>query len=175
MDAPTAFLAALAITTAGGAVTAFTVRAGVTMVRAQSTLGQEAWHRTHRQRREAYAEFGTIAARIATIVGLWTALPAAARPEQRDQARGYLRNLERQLGVVMLGGGRDVQTAAQQLVDQCTRLVHGLDVGAASSPAENATSALALPFLQACREYLDAESARHFGTAARRAPRLSSM
>ncbi|MFI8308526.1 hypothetical protein ACIF80_35035 [Streptomyces sp. NPDC085927] len=174
MDAPTAFLAALAITTAGGAVTAFTVHAGVVMVRAQSTPSREAWHRAHRQRREAYAEFGIIAARIATIVGLWPALPTAARPEQRDQAGRYLRILERQLGVVMLGGGQEVQIAAQQLVDQCTRLVHGLDVDAAPGPAEGATSALTLPFLQACQEYLDAESARHFGTAARRAPRLSS-
>lgn len=63
----------------------------------------------------------------------------------------------------MLDGGPDVKAAAQQLLDECARLVHGLDLDASTGPLDTAPRGLTMPFLHACREYLETESERHFG------------
>lgn len=163
MDAPTAFLAALAITTAGGAVTTRTIRLRAKRSAADSQRDGEAYRHTHDRRRETYVEFSMTAGRIADAVALWADTPAAARPGVLDEARAHLQEL------------RTLHAAA--VVANSERLVDGLDLDADPAP-ELLTLALSerqsLPFLRACREYEEAESARYFGVAVRRAPRLST-
>ncbi|MGX4694716.1 hypothetical protein [Streptomyces sp. JNUCC 63] len=155
MDSTAAFAAAFAVTAAGGIVAYYVVRTGVAASSRRAS--------TNLRRAEAFLAFVEPAVEIAGIVDRWPALPTAARFEERDQARGHLQDLEQRLGAVLLEGGPDVQAAALQLVEECARLVHGLDVDAGPGPAGDPTSALTIPFIDACREYLDDQADRSFG------------
>jgi hypothetical protein len=139
----------------------------------------EAYRRIHDRRRETYAEFATTANQITNAVALWPATPAAARPGVLDEARARLQELHAQHTAVLLDSSPAVRDAAAAVVAECERLVDGLDLDADLIPELQTASlrewdALTLPFLRACREYQEAESARYFGVAVRRAPRLST-
>ncbi|MFC9280890.1 hypothetical protein [Streptomyces collinus] len=179
MDAPTAFLAALAVTAAGGAVTTRMIRLSARRATLDFQRDGEAYRRVHDRRRQTYAEFATTAGRIADTVALWPATPPAARPGVLDEARTRLQELHARHAAVLLDSGPAVRDAAAAVVADCERLVDGLDLDADLIPELQAASlrgwdALTLPFLRACREYQEAESARYFGVAVRRAPRLST-
>lgn len=163
MDALTAFVVAFAVTAAGGAAAHFLVRASATAAREQRAPDGAAWRETHRRRAETFAGFVEPAEQIGYILKTWPVLSPKARRPQREAAREHLRTLERRQGLVALDSGPDVQAAAQQLLDACTRLVHGLDVDAPPGPADTTRRRLTMPFLDACREYLDAESEQYFG------------
>ncbi|MFF4057670.1 hypothetical protein ACFYZ0_18175 [Streptomyces sp. NPDC001708] len=177
MDAPTAFLAALAITAAGGAVTTRTIRLRAKRAAADFQRDGEAYRRTQDRRRETYVEFSMTAGRIADAVALWADMPAAARPGVLDEARAHLQELRTRHAAVLLDSSPAVREAAAAVVANSERLVDGLDLDADPAP-ELLTLALSerqsLPFLRACREYREAESAPYFGVAVRRAPRLST-
>ncbi|MFD9395023.1 hypothetical protein ACFWBB_31125 [Streptomyces sp. NPDC060000] len=163
MDATTAFIAAFAVTAAGGAVAHFVVRAGATAAREQRVPDGAAWRQIHQRRAQSYAEFVEPVDQIGHILETWPALPPAARQPQRKAAYERLQTLGHRQGAVILDGGPDVQAAARQLVDACERLVRGLDLYAPPGPVDTSVHGLSMPFLTACREYLDAESERHFG------------
>jgi hypothetical protein len=163
MDSTAAFVAAFAVTAAGGVAAHFAVRAGAAPIRAQRVPDGAAWREIHQRRAETYAEFAAPADQIGNILETWPVLSPATRQSQRETARKHLQTLERRHGLVMLDGGPDVQAAAQQLLDECARLVHGLDLDAPTDPLGAAPRRLTMPFLRACREYLEAESERHFG------------
>ncbi|MFI7415300.1 hypothetical protein ACIBU0_42370 [Streptomyces sp. NPDC049627] len=161
MDATTAFVAAFAVTAAGGVAARFLVRAGAAP--AQPVPDGSAWRQTHQRRAATYAEFAEPADQISHILETWPALPPAARQPQRVAAYEHLQTLGHRHGAVLLDGGPHVQAAAQQLRDECERLVRGLDLHAPPGPVDESVRGLSMPFLRACREYLDAESERHFG------------
>ncbi|MFJ4084947.1 hypothetical protein ACIP2Z_39140 [Streptomyces iakyrus] len=163
MDATTAFVAAFAVTAAGAVAAHFLVRAGAAPTRAVRVPDGAAWRQTHQRRAAVYAEFVEPADQIGHILETWPALPPAARQPQRQAAYEHLQTLAHRQGAVLLDGGPDVQTAAQQLRDECERLVRSLDLYAPPGPVDETVRGLSLPFLRACREYLDAESERHFG------------
>ncbi|MFF8399869.1 hypothetical protein [Streptomyces sp. NPDC016172] len=182
MDAPTAFLAALlvafAAAAAAGAVTTRMIRLSAKRAAEEFQRDGEANRRLHDQRTETYVDFATTAAQITDAVTLWPATPREARPDVLDQARAHLRELHDQHAAVLLDSGPDVQAAAAVVVAECQRLVDGLDLDADPAPEAMLLAArgreLTLPFLRACREYQEAELARYFGVAVRRAPRLST-
>jgi hypothetical protein len=177
MDAPSAFLAALAITAAGGALTARMIRLSAARTARDFQRDGEAYRRVHERRTETYAEFATAADRLTNAVALWPATPAAARPDVLDQAHAHLREVHARHAAVLLDSGPDVQAAAAVVVAECERLVNGLDLDVDPAPEVMLVATrgheLTVPFLRACREYQEAESARYFGAAVRRAPRLS--
>ncbi|MFK0159044.1 hypothetical protein ACIQVK_44120 [Streptomyces sp. NPDC090493] len=162
MDATTAFVAAFAVTAAGGVAAHYLVRAGAAPTRAPRVPDGAAWRQTHQRRVETFTDFAEPADRIGYIVRTWPALPPRARQPQRVEAYEHLRTLEQRHGAVMLEGDPDVQAAAQQLVEECARLVRGLDFYAPPGPLVPSLR-LTQPFLAACREYLEAESERYFG------------
>ncbi|GAA3887215.1 hypothetical protein ACWDWT_21495 [Streptomyces sp. NPDC003343] len=173
MDAIAAFAAALTVTAAGAAVVHYAVRAGASAVREQIAPDTEEWKRSHNRRRDTFAEFAAPAEQIGHILETWPALSPLARQPQRKAAYGHLKTLERRQGLILLEGGPDVRAAAQQLLDECTRLVRRLDPYAPPGPIDATPRGLAMPFLRACREYLEAESERHFGLQVRR--RLTAL
>ncbi|MGW5285298.1 hypothetical protein ACWERI_38705 [Streptomyces collinus] len=121
-----------------------------------------AWLHAQQLRFETYVEFVRTAREIGMVAGLWPALPAVARPGQQETAHAHLRALELREGLVALGSGREVVSAAGQLVAECRRLVDGLDVDPPSGPAIP-TPMLTVALLVVCRMHLDAEEAQHFG------------
>jgi hypothetical protein len=161
MDSTTAFLAGLAVTAAGGIVAHFVVRAGAAGPRAQRVPDGSAWLETHQRRVRTFADFAAPADQIAHIVALWPALPAEARPAQRDQAREHMQLLERRRGAVMLDSDKFVQAAATDVVERAAYFVQCLrHDDAEPGPADPLKHSLTL-FLVAGRELLDAESERH--------------
>ncbi|MGM9470341.1 hypothetical protein [Streptomyces murinus] len=120
-----------------------------------------AWLHAQQLRSETYVEFVRTAREIGMVAGLWPALPGVAWQGQ-ETARAHLRALELREGLVALGSGCEVASAAEQLVAQCRRLVDDLDVDAPSGPA-TPTPMLTVAFLVACRMHLAAEEAQHFG------------
>ncbi|MGA5127671.1 hypothetical protein ACPCAG_30770 [Streptomyces pseudogriseolus] len=176
MDAATAFLAALAVTTAGGAVAARTLRLSARRAAGDFQRDGEAHRRAHARRTATYVDFATAADRIGDAVALWPATPAAARPGVLDEARGRLQELHARHGAVILDSSPAVRDAAAAVVADCERLVDGLDLDADPGPdllALAERGRLTMPFLRAGRAYQEAESARYFRGAVRRAPRLS--
>ncbi|MGW4087049.1 hypothetical protein ACWEGS_28855 [Streptomyces sp. NPDC004822] len=161
MDATTAFVAALAVTAAAAVAARLLPRAGV--ARGQRVPNRTVWRQTHQRRTATYADFAEPADQIEHVLERWPALPPAARQSQRKAAYDHLQTLGHRQAAVILDGDPDVQTAAQQLRDECERLVRRLDLYAPPGPVDESVRGLSLPFLRACREYLDAESERHFG------------
>ncbi|QFG13340.1 hypothetical protein SEA_GILGAMESH_148 [Streptomyces phage Gilgamesh] len=161
MDSTTAFVAALVAAAAGGAVGSLAVRRSTP--HRQPAADPAAWQRTHQRRAEAYAEFAEPAEQISHILETWPALSPASRQPQRKAAYEHLQTLGHRHDVVILDAGPDVRAAAQQLRDECDRLVRRLDLYAPPGPVDDSVRDLAMPFLRACREYLEAESDRHFG------------
>ncbi|MFD4977268.1 hypothetical protein [Streptomyces sp. NPDC058424] len=154
MDSTAASTAAFAVTAAGGIVAYYVVRTGLAATSRRAS--------TNLRRAETFLAFVEPALEITDIVDRWPTLPTAARFEERDQGRGHLQDLEQRLDAVLLEDGPDVQTAALQLLEECARLVHGLDVDAEPGPAGDSTSALTIPFTDACQEYLDDQAHRPF-------------
>ncbi|MEU6009553.1 hypothetical protein [Streptomyces sp. NPDC047453] len=159
MDSTAASTVAFAVTAAGGIVAYYVVRTGLAATSRRAS--------TNLRRAETFLAFVEPALEITDIVDRWPTLPTAARFEERDQARGNLQDLEQRLDAVLLEDGPDVQTAALQLLEECARLVHGLDVDAEPGPARpgpagDSTSALTIPFTDACRECLDDQAHRPF-------------
>ncbi|OVZ99545.1 hypothetical protein B9W64_37775 [Streptomyces sp. CS159] len=177
MDAPTAFLAALAVTAAGGAAAARMIRLSAKRAAGDFQRDGEAYRRIHARRTQTFADFATAADQVTDAVMLWPATPPAARPAVLDDVRAHLQELHARHAAVLLDSGPAVQAAAAAVVADCERLVDGLDLDADPAPEllplERARTGLTLPFLRACREYQEAESARYFAVAVRRAPRLS--
>ncbi|MFD5856100.1 hypothetical protein [Streptomyces chartreusis] len=163
MDATTAFVAAFSVTAAGVVAARSLVRDGAAPARNPRVPDGTAWRQTHQRRKAMYAEFAEPADQIGDILETWPALPPAARQAQRQAAYEHLQTLGHRQGAVILDGGPDVQATAQQLRDECEQLVRRLDVYAPPGPVDETVRGLSLPFLRACREYLDAESERHFG------------
>ncbi|MCG8971812.1 hypothetical protein [Streptomyces sp. CL12-4] len=161
MEPALAFVATFATAFAGGAVGSLAARAG--LGRRQRNPDAAAWRQLHQRRAQTYADFAESADQIQHIVGMWAALPPAVRQDQRKAAYAHLRILEHRQDLVDLDSGPDVQAAAQQLVDECTRLVRALDLYAPPSRVDAPPQRLTKPFLTASREYLDAEADRHFG------------
>ncbi|MEU3640906.1 hypothetical protein AB0H23_32370 [Streptomyces albogriseolus] len=163
MDSAAAFTAAFALTAAAGIVARYIVRAGAPLARRQAVPDSEEGRRAHTRSRQAYIDFTEPATRIAATAELWPALDdPAARRERRTQARELLQDLKRREPVIALDAGPDVRSAARALVEDCERLVEELDVSAPTGPVLTLQQELTMPFLRACREYLDAESERHF-------------
>jgi hypothetical protein len=176
MDAPTAFVAALAVTAAAGTVTARMILLGAKRDARDFQPNAEAYRRIHDRRKTTYVDFAMVALRITDAVGAWPTTPSAARPALLDKTREDLRELRARHTAVLLDSGADVQAAAAVVVADCERLVDGLALDAGPSPellTRIAGGGLTMPFLEAGREYLEAESARYFGVAVHGAPRLS--
>ncbi|GAA3141393.1 hypothetical protein [Streptomyces echinatus] len=81
-------------------------------------------------------------------------------------ARARLHLLEGHLGRIALEGSTAVLDAARQLLEDCRRLVDGLDVDAPAGAPEPAPM-MSMPFLRPRRTYLDAEANRHLRPAGR--------
>ncbi|MFI5990372.1 hypothetical protein ACIBAC_00760 [Streptomyces sp. NPDC051362] len=160
MDAVTAFATALAVTAAGGIAARRVLHAGAPEV--SHVTDGAIWLEAHQRRVDAFATFTEPAAQIEHIVATWPVLPPIPRQQQRIAAYEHLQTLRRREHA-MLDGGPDVQAAAQQLRAECERLVRRLDLYAPPGPLDESTKDLVRPFLNVCREYLDAEAQGHFG------------
>jgi len=167
MDSTTAFAAALAVVAAGGAVAFFARRGGAAAVQERLTPDNDAYRRLRDQRSEMYVEFSTAAGKIAATVMLWSHLPQAARPHALDQANAHMQELRARHAGVLADSDTDIRDAADAVVADCERLIGALVLDADPGPEELRLAAerngLTLPFLRACREYLDTEAERHFG------------
>lgn len=182
MDAPTVFLVALLVAfasaAAAGAVTTRVIRLRAQRAAADFQRDGEAHRRADDRRTETYVDFSTVAGQIMDAVALWPATPATARPGVLDEARARLQELHARHAAVILDASPAVRAAATAVVAECERLIDGLDLDTDPSPelltvSLRGADRLTRPFLRACREYQEAESARYFGVAVRRAPRLS--
>jgi hypothetical protein len=166
MDSAVAFTAALAITAVGGIVAHRMMRVSTSAAVPRPVVDGQALRRTHERRAETYTEFSTTAGQIAATVMLWPHLPQAARPHALDQARAHLQKLCAQHAAVLADSDTGIRDAAAAVVADSERLVDALVLDADPGPEELRLAAaqdLTLPFLRACREYLEAESERHFG------------
>lgn len=160
MNPTAAFAVALAVTAAGGVAARRMVRAGRSR---PSSRSGAAWREVHQRRVDLYADFAAPAEEIGRIVETWPTLPPRVRQYEVRAVREHLQTLRQRLAAVMLEGGPDVQAAANQLVDDCGRIAGTLARYAPPGPLDTTAHGLTLPFLTAGREYLDAESERHFG------------
>ncbi|MFF8696185.1 hypothetical protein ACF08W_28640 [Streptomyces sp. NPDC015144] len=153
-----------AFTAVGAVATRFLMRVGAAPTRAPRVPGGAAWREIHQRRAAMYAEFVEPADQIGHILETWPALSPAAREPQRKTAYEHLQTLALRQGAVLLDGDQGgVVVAAQQLRDECERLVRHLDLYAPPGPVDESVRGLSLPFLRACREHLEAEFERHFG------------
>jgi hypothetical protein len=163
MDSAVAFTAALTVTAAGGIVTHRMMRSAAV---SRPVVDGQALRRTHERRAKTYTEFSTAAGQIAAMVMVWSHLPQDARPHALDQARAHLQALRVQHVAVLADSDTGIREAAAAVVADSERLVDALVLDADPGPEELRLAAaqdLTLPFLRACREYLEAESERHFG------------